>query len=246
MKTPAERVALDTEQRMRTVERLNRGGVIVLLPETCLIDATAEVGAGTVIEPNVQLLGAIRIGAGCLIRSGSVLENATLGDEVVIRQYCVLVDAVVENQATIGPFAHLRPGSEVGEQAHVGNFVEMKKARLGKGAKAGHLTYLGDAEVGDGTNIGAGVITCNYDGLRKHRTKIGKNTFVGSDSTLVAPVKIGDGAYIGAGSCITREVPADALAVGRSRQIVKPGWAARKRATRQESEPESKQCGNSQ
>ncbi len=239
VKTAAEAVAMDTDQRTRTVERLRREGVTVLLPETCLIDGTAQVGQGTVIEPNVQLLGAIRIGAGCLIRSGSVLEGVTLGDEVVIRQYCVLTDAVVESHATIGPFAHLRPGSEVGEQAHVGNFVEMKRARLGKGAKAGHLSYLGDAGIGDGTNIGAGVITCNYDGVNKHRTRIGQNAFVGSDTTLVAPLTIGDGAYVGAGSCITRDVPPDALAVGRSQQIVKPGWAARKRATRQESVRES-------
>jgi bifunctional UDP-N-acetylglucosamine pyrophosphorylase/glucosamine-1-phosphate N-acetyltransferase len=124
----------------------------------------------------------------------------------------------------------LRPGSEIGEQAHVGNFVETKKAKLGKGAKANHLTYLGDAEIGAGTNIGAGVITCNYDGVNKHTTVIGARVFVGSDSTLVAPIRIGDGAYIGAGSCITREVPADALAVGRSRQMTKEGWAAGKRA----------------
>ena len=130
----------------------------------------------------------------------------------------------------IGPFAHLRPGCEIGEDAHIGNFVETKKSKLGKGAKAGHLTYLGDAEIGARTNIGAGVITCNYDGVHKHTTHIGKGVFVGSDSTLVAPVTVGDGAYIGAGSCITKDVPAGSLAVGRAHQITKEGWAAARRA----------------
>ena len=137
-----------------------------------------------------------------------MIENCTLGDRVLIRQSCVLADSTIADGAKIGPFAHLRPGCEIGEEAHVGNFVEIKKAKLGKGAKANHLTYLGDAEIGEGTNIGAGVITCNYDGVNKHPTHIGKGVFVGSDSTLVAPVTIGDGAYIGAGSCITKDVPA--------------------------------------
>jgi bifunctional UDP-N-acetylglucosamine pyrophosphorylase/glucosamine-1-phosphate N-acetyltransferase len=174
----------------------------------------------------VQLLGQTRIGADCQIRSFSVIENCTLGDRVLLRQSCILTDSKVADGAKIGPFAHLRPGSEIGEDAHVGNFVETKKTKLGKGAKASHLTYLGDAEVGEGTNIGAGVITCNYDGVNKHVTRIGKGAFVGSDSTLVAPVTVGDGAYIGAGSCITKEVPADALAVARARQITKEDWAA--------------------
>ena len=156
----------------------------------------------------MQLLGHTRIGSECLIRSYSVIENCTLGNRVLIRQSCVLTDSAVADGAKIGPFAHLRPGSEIGEDAHVGNFVETKKAKLGKGVKASHLTYLGDAEIGEGTNIGAGVITCNYDGVNKHRTHIGKDAFVGSDSTLVAPVTVEDGAYIGAGSCITKDVPA--------------------------------------
>jgi len=149
---------------------------------------------------------------------------------VLIRQSCILTDSSVAEGAKIGPFAHLRPGSEIGEDAHVGNFVETKKARLGKGAKANHLSYIGDAEVGEKTNIGAGVITCNYDGVHKHMTRIGKGVFVGSDSTLVAPVTIEDGAYIGAGSCITKDVPAGALAVARARQISKEGWVAAKQA----------------
>jgi bifunctional UDP-N-acetylglucosamine pyrophosphorylase/glucosamine-1-phosphate N-acetyltransferase len=157
-----------------------------------------------------------------------------VGKNVLIRQGCVLTDSTVADGARIGPFAHLRPGSEIGQDAHVGNFVETKKAKLGRGAKANHLTYLGDAEVGAGSNIGAGVITCNYDGVNKHQTRIGQGAFVGSDSTLVAPVAIGDGAYVGAGSCITKDVPSGALAVGRARQITKEGWVSARRARREE------------
>jgi bifunctional UDP-N-acetylglucosamine pyrophosphorylase / glucosamine-1-phosphate N-acetyltransferase len=179
------------------------------------------------------LLGHTKIGTGCLIRSYTVIENCTLDRNVLVQQSSVLTDSTVASGAKIGPFAHLRPGSEIGEEAHIGNFVETKKTRLGKGAKANHLTYLGDTEVGERTNIGAGTITCNYDGVIKHATRIGKNAFVGSDTTLVAPIVVGDGAYIGAGSCITKDVPADSLAVGRERQIVKNGWAAALRAKRQ-------------
>jgi len=228
--TIPELVALDATLRANTALRLMAEGVTIFKPETCVIDADVEAGPDTVIEPGVQLLGRTRIGSDCFIRSGTVIENSTIADGVLIRQSCVIADSIIGPGAKIGPFAHLRPGSEIGEDAHVGNFVETKKARLGKGAKANHLTYLGDAEIGAGANIGAGVITCNYDGVNKHTTTIGKGVFVGSDSTLVAPISIGDGAYIGAGSCITHEVPADALAVGRSRQIVKEGWAARRRS----------------
>ena len=225
-----ERVARVTAQQIAAAERLLSGGVAIFRAETCVIDPEVEVAPETIIEPFVQLLGKTRIGAGCHIRSYSVIENCTLGENVLIRQSCILADSSVESGAKIGPFAHLRPGSEIGEDAHVGNFVETKKARLGKGAKANHLTYLGDTEIGDATNIGAGVITCNYDGVNKHRTTIGKGVFVGSDSTLVAPVTIGDGAYIGAASCITRDTPEGALAVGRARQMIKEGWAAARRA----------------
>jgi acetyltransferase-like isoleucine patch superfamily enzyme len=207
-------------------------GVTISRPESCVIDPEVEVAPGTVIEPFVQLLGKTRVGAGCRIRSFSVIENCTLGDGVLIRQSCVLEDSTIADGAQIGPFAHLRPGSEIGENAHVGNFVETKKVKLGKGAKANHLTYLGDAEIGEGTNIGAGTITCNYDGVNKNLTRIGKGAFVGSDSTLVAPVTIGDGAYIGAASCITKDVPADALAIGRGKQVNIEGWAATRRAKR--------------
>jgi bifunctional UDP-N-acetylglucosamine pyrophosphorylase/glucosamine-1-phosphate N-acetyltransferase len=228
--TIAELVALDATLRAATASRLMAAGITIFRPETCVIDAEVEVAPDTVIEPFVQLLGTTRIGSDCLIRSYSVIENCTLGDAVLIRQSCVLEGSALANGAQIGPFAHLRPGTEIGEGAHVGNFVETKKAKLGKGVKAGHLTYLGDAEIGEGTNIGAGVITCNYDGVHKHPTRIGKGVFVGSDSTLVAPVTLEDGAYVGAGSCITRNVPAGALAVGRAREFIKEGWVAARRA----------------
>jgi bifunctional UDP-N-acetylglucosamine pyrophosphorylase/glucosamine-1-phosphate N-acetyltransferase len=224
--TIAELVALDATLRASTASRLMAAGVTIFRPETCVIDADVEVEPDTVIEPFVQLLGKTRIGSDCLIRSYSVIENCTLGNGVLMLQSCILNDSIVADGAKIGPFARLRPGSDIGKNAHVGNFVETKKVKLGAGSKANHLTYLGDTEVGEGTNIGAGVITCNYDGVNKHRTKIGNGVFVGSDSTLVAPITIEDDSYIGAGSCITKTVPAGSLSVGRARQIIKEGWAA--------------------
>lgn len=235
--TISELVAMDAQARAAKAARLMEAGVTIFRPDTTVIDPDVEIGPGTVIEPFVQLLGSTRIGAGSHIRSFTVIENCAIGDQVLIRQSCILTESTVASGAKIGPFAHLRPGSEIGEEAHIGNFVETKKARVGKGAKANHLTYLGDAEVGEGTNIGAGVITCNYDGVNKHATRIGKNAFVGSDSTLVAPVTVEDGAYIGAASCITKDVPADALAVGRARQVTKEGWAIARRARQKRTEP---------
>lgn len=233
--TLAELAALDTKVRAATASRLMAAGVTIFKPETCLIDAEVEVAPDTVIEPYVQLRGSTRIGAECLIRSYTVIENCSLGNDVLVRQSCILNDSKVADGARIGPFAHVRPGCEIGEDVHIGNFVETKKARLNKGVKAGHLTYLGDAEIGERTNIGAGTITCNYDGVQKHKTRIGKDAFIGSDSTLVAPVTLEDGAYIGAGSCITKNVPAGALAVGRAHQTTKEGWVAARRA-RQEAQ----------
>lgn len=228
--TIAELVALDASLHAATANRLMASGVTIFRPETCVIDAEVEIEPDTIIEPFVQLLGKTKIGGECRIRSYSVIENCTLGNDVLVRQGCVLAESLVADGARIGPFAHLRPGSDIGQDAHVGNFVETKKTKLGKGAKANHLSYLGDAEVGAGSNIGAGVITCNYDGVHKHQTRIGQGAFIGSDSTLVAPIEIGDGSYIGAGSCITRDVPSGALAVGRSRQVTKEGWAIARRA----------------
>jgi bifunctional UDP-N-acetylglucosamine pyrophosphorylase / glucosamine-1-phosphate N-acetyltransferase len=232
--TIAEIVALDANLRMATAHRLMASGVTIFRPETCVIDSEVEIEPDTIIEPFVQLLGKTRIGAECRIRSYSVIEDCTLGSDVLVLQSCVLNDSVVSDRARIGPFARLRPGSEIGQDAHVGNFVETKKAKLGKGAKANHLSYLGDAEVGAGSNIGAGVITCNYDGVHKYVTRIGQGAFVGSDSTLVAPIEIGDGAYIAAGSCITKDVPSGALALARSHQVTKEGWAVARRAAKAE------------
>jgi len=228
--TIAEMMALDANLRMASARRLMAAGVTIFRPETCVIDADVEVGPDTVIEPFVQLLGSTRIGSDCKIRSYTVVENCSVGNDVVLLQSCVMADSTVADGARLGPFTRLRPGCEIGEEVHMGNFVEAKKAKLHKGAKAGHLAYLGDAEIGEGTNIGAGVITCNYDGVHKHKTLIGNDAFIGSDSTLVAPVEVGDRAYIGAGSCITKDVPAGSLAVARAHQVTKEGWADSRRA----------------
>ncbi len=227
--TIAEMMAIDGKLRLSTAKRLMAEGVTIFRPETTVIDADVRVGSDTVIEPFVQLLGNTTIGGDCRIRSYSVLENVTLGDGVTVRQGCIVTQSRVDDRAVLGPYAHIRPESEIGEGAHVGNFVETKKMRLGKGSKANHLTYLGDAEIGTGVNVGAGVITCNYDGVHKNKTVIGDGAFVGSDSTLVAPLTVGHGAYIAAGSCITEDVPNDALALGRARQMTKEGWAEKRR-----------------
>ena len=230
--TIAEMMHLDQAMRAASARRLMAQGVTIFRPDTCVIDAQVTVGPDTILEPYVQLLGATRIGSDCRIRSYSVIQNSTLADNVLVRNGCILDGAVVADAAILGPYSHLRPESHIGERAHVGNFVETKKVRLGKGSKANHLNYLGDAVIGDGVNIGAGAITCNYDGVHKHLTTIGDHAFVGSDATLIAPLTIGEGSYIAAGSSITDEVPAGALALGRSRQVVKEGWAARKKAER--------------
>jgi bifunctional UDP-N-acetylglucosamine pyrophosphorylase/glucosamine-1-phosphate N-acetyltransferase len=231
--TIAEMMELDRELRLATARRLMAKGVTIYRPDTVILDAGVEVGADTIIEPFAQLLGTTHVGSDCRIRSWSVIRNSTLGDHVLILEGCVIADAQIEKGAQLGPYAHLRPGCHVGESAKVGNFVEMKKTRLGAGSKANHLTYLGDAQIGSGVNIGAGTITCNYDGVEKHPTLIGDGVFIGSDSALVAPLVIGEGAYIGAGSVITKDVPADALAIGRTRQVTKPGWAKNRRAQRE-------------
>jgi bifunctional UDP-N-acetylglucosamine pyrophosphorylase/glucosamine-1-phosphate N-acetyltransferase len=239
--TIAEMMHLDAAMRLATARRLMAAGVTIFRPETCIIDAEVTIGPDTVIEPYVQLLGKTTIGSDSRIRSYSVIQNSTLGDSVLVRNGCILDAAEVANQAILGPYAHLRPESRIGEGAHVGNFVETKKATLGKGAKANHLNYLGDTIIGANVNIGAGAITCNYDGVHKHLTTIGDGAFVGSDSTLVAPVTIGAGSYIAAGSSITEDVPEGALALGRSRQVTKPGWVAARKAI-QKDHGEKKGC----
>jgi bifunctional UDP-N-acetylglucosamine pyrophosphorylase/glucosamine-1-phosphate N-acetyltransferase len=182
-----------------------------------------------VLEPGVQLLGATKIGARCIIRTGSVLSDAVLGDDVIIEAHSVVAQSRLDSDVVIGPFARLRGGTHLKSGARIGNFVELKNSTVGEGTKAMHLTYLGDAKIGVKSNIGAGTITCNYDGFHKHPTTIGHRVFIGSDSALVAPVRIGDGAYVAAGSIITENVPAEALGIARGRQVNKPGWAARKR-----------------
>jgi len=230
--TIAEMMHLDAAMRLATARKLMAAGVTIFRPETTVIDSMVEVGADTTIEPYVQLLGNTRIGQDCRVRSYSVIQNSTIGDGVLVRNGCILDSATVGRCAVLGPYSHLRPRSDIGEDAHVGNFVETKNIRLGRGSKANHLNYLGDADIGAGVNVGAGAITCNYDGVHKHKTTIGDGAFIGSDSTLIAPVTVGDGAYIAAGSSITEDVPAGALALGRSRQTTKPGWvASRKKKT---------------
>lgn len=228
--TLAELASLDAELRMRKCQELMAAGVSIYRPDTCVIDPDVEIGPDTIIEPFVQVLGASRIGSDCRIRSFSIISDSQLANGVLVRPGCIIDQSQVAAGALLGPYSHLRPASEIGEGAHIGNFVETKKTRLGRSSKANHLTYLGDAEIGENVNIGAGTITCNYDGVHKHVTVIEDGAFVGSDSTLVAPVRIGKGSYIAAGSTITDNVPEDSLALGRARQTVKEDWAKRRRA----------------
>jgi bifunctional UDP-N-acetylglucosamine pyrophosphorylase/glucosamine-1-phosphate N-acetyltransferase len=237
--TIREMMELDAEMRRKKADALMASGVTIFRPETCVIDSSVEVGPDTVIEPFVQLLGNTRVGEDCRIRSYSVVSDSTIASAVTVKPGCILDQAQVASGAILGPYSHLRPGSDIGEGAHVGNFVETKKVKLGKGSKANHLTYLGDAEIGAGVNIGAGTITCNYDGVNKHTTSIGDGAFIGSDTTLVAPVVVGPGSYVGAGSCITQEVPPDSLALSRPPQVTKEGWAKKKREERAASRAKS-------
>jgi len=228
--TRAEIAQVDQLFRERKRAALMDAGVTIHLPETVLIDLEVEVGPDTVIEPCVQLLGKTRIGSACTIRTGSVLSDAVLEDNVTVKPHCVVASSHLAVGASVGPFAHLRDAAELRPGARVGNYVEVKKSVLSEGVKAMHLTYLGDAKIGRDTNIGAGTITCNYDGVRKNPTTIGKRVFVGSGTELIAPVKVGDAAYIAAGSTITENVPAGALGIARGRQINKPGWVVERRA----------------
>jgi bifunctional UDP-N-acetylglucosamine pyrophosphorylase / glucosamine-1-phosphate N-acetyltransferase len=227
--TRADLAEVDRIFREWKREALMNLGVSIQLPETVLIDPEVVAGEDTVIEPGVQLLGTTRIGARCTIRAGSILSNAMLGNDVVVEAHCVVADSKLDDRVTVGPFARLRGGNHLKAGVHIGNFVELKKSTVGEGTKAGHLTYLGDAKIGAKTNVGAGTITCNYDGFHKYPTTIGNRVFIGSDSALVAPVRIGDGAYVAAGSTITENVPAEALGIARGRQVTKAGWAAKKR-----------------
>jgi bifunctional UDP-N-acetylglucosamine pyrophosphorylase/glucosamine-1-phosphate N-acetyltransferase len=215
--------------RRRILDRLMADGVTVLDPASAYVDDTVEIGADTVLYPGVIVEGRTIIGAECIVGAGSHVSASRLGDRVTLRPYCVLNEATVESGASLGPFCHLRPLSQVGPDARIGNFVELKKSRIGRGAKVPHLSYVGDATLGADVNWGAGAITCNYDGSAKHETVVGAGAFIGTNSSLVAPVTVGDGAYVGAGSVITRDVPSEALAVTRAPQTVREGWAARRR-----------------
>jgi bifunctional UDP-N-acetylglucosamine pyrophosphorylase/glucosamine-1-phosphate N-acetyltransferase len=218
----------------RAASALMRAGVTIEDPDRFDVDEGVEVGEETVIEPNVRLLGRTRVGPGCRLGAGSVLRDTVVGEGVTVNPYTVTDDARLERGAIVGPFSRLRPGADIGEEAHVGNFVEVKKTRLGKGSKANHLAYLGDARIGERVNVGAGTITCNYDGERKNPTVIGDGAFIGSDSILVAPIEIGAGAYVAAGSTLTDAVPPGALALGRARQSNKEGWAEKRQAAKGE------------
>ncbi|MBI5440043.1 MAG: bifunctional UDP-N-acetylglucosamine diphosphorylase/glucosamine-1-phosphate N-acetyltransferase GlmU [Deltaproteobacteria bacterium] len=216
--------------------RINRAwmeaGVTLEDPASTWIEPDVELAEDVVLAPSCRLTGKTRVGEGAQIGQGCVISDSEIGPEALVKPYCVVSGATVAAQAQIGPFAHLRPGAEIGPSAHVGNFVELKKSKLGRGSKANHLTYLGDATIGEGVNIGAGTITCNYDGVAKHRTIIGDGAFIGSNASLVAPVTVGPAATVAAGSTITQDVPPGSLGVGRQRQQNIEGWGARPKSRR--------------
>lgn len=224
-----ELAAADRRFRERKARELMLSGVTIEKPETVTIDMQVQIGIDSTVEPFARILGNTVIGEGSRVGACAILTDSELADDVEVGPFTIVGSSRLERGARVGPFARLRFDNHVGEGAHVGNFVEMKKVDLGAGAKAMHLAYLGDASVGRNANIGAGTITCNYDGVKKQRVNIGDEAFVGSNSTLVAPVEIGEGAYLAAGSVITEPVPPDALALGRSRQVNKEAWARRRR-----------------
>ena len=224
-----ELAEVDQILRRRKVHQLMVSGVTIELPDTVIVDKHVEVGQDTVIGPFVHLTGRTKIGENCHVGASSVIHGTLLEDGVEILPFTTIHDCHIETGAHVGPYARLRMNAHVETGAHIGNFVELKKTRLGAGAKASHLAYLGDSKIGKDVNIGAGTITCNYDGKKKHQTIIGEGAFIGSNSTLVAPVEIGAGSYVGAGSVVTDPVPDDALALGRGRQVIKEGWARKRR-----------------
>ena len=215
--------------RQRTARQLLLAGVTLEQPETTAIDAQVRVGIDTVIGPFAQLLGNTQIGENCTVGACSIIQDSVIADNVEIAPFTVVANSRIEAGARVGPFARLRMNNVVGESAHIGNFVELKNTHFGARCSASHLSYLGDSEIGDGTNIGAGTITCNYDGIRKHPTRIGAGAFIGSNSTLVAPVEVGDEGFVAAGSVVTDSVPPGSLAIGRARQVVKDGWVDKRK-----------------
>jgi bifunctional UDP-N-acetylglucosamine pyrophosphorylase/glucosamine-1-phosphate N-acetyltransferase len=213
----------------RHIRKLESAGVVFENPASCSIDTTVSIQAGARIGPNVQLRGSTSLAEDVVVEGSALIIDSKLGRGATVKLGCRVEGAIIGAETSVGPFAHVRPGTELGSHVRIGNFVETKNAKLEDGAKASHLTYLGDCSVGADTNIGAGTITCNYDGYSKHKTTIGKGVFIGSNSCLVAPIEIGDGALVAAGSSVTKNVPADALALGRASQTNKEGWAKARR-----------------
>jgi len=222
--------AVAVVQRRRILDRMMEGGVTIVDPASTYIEDTVMIGPDTVVQPQTVIEGATVIGSECVIGAGSHVSGSRLADRVVLKPYSIIEEAAIDEDATLGPFCHLRPGCHIGAGAEIGNFAELKKSRVGKKTKIHHVSYTGDATLGERVNVGAGTITCNYDGQRKHPTVIGDGVFVGTNSSLVAPLTIGEGAYVAAGSVITRDVPPGALALERSPQVVKDGWAAKRKS----------------
>jgi bifunctional UDP-N-acetylglucosamine pyrophosphorylase / glucosamine-1-phosphate N-acetyltransferase len=222
--TRVELAEADRLLRARKAEDLMLSGVTIERPETVSIDERVRIGVDTVIEPFARILGDTQIGEDCVIGAGAIIESSRLAAGSVVKPYTLISASRIETGAQVGPFARLRPNADIGRDARIGNFVEVKNSRIGAGAKSQHLAYLGDARIGDRVNVGAGTITCNFDGEKKHETIIGEGAFIGSNATLVAPVEIGAESYVGAGSVITDAVPEQALALGRGRQVVKTDW----------------------
>ena len=238
---PEEILGINTRMDLAVAEKVMRrrilnghlqGGVTLMDPETTWIDAGVLIGRDTVIYPNTRIDGTTAIGEDCVIGSYCHLSDCQVGSHVTIKDSCVLAGSCLEDESVIGPFSHLRPGTTIRRRARIGNFVEAKKVDLGEGSKANHLTYLGDAFIGKNVNVGAGTITCNYDGFEKFETVIEDEVFIGSDTQLIAPVKVGRGAVIGAGSTITNDVPPESLAISRSEQFNKSGWVKKRKGTK--------------
>jgi bifunctional UDP-N-acetylglucosamine pyrophosphorylase/glucosamine-1-phosphate N-acetyltransferase len=225
--TLAQLAEVSEELKNRKLNELFTSGVRILNPQTVHFDHDVKIGVGSVIYPGVTILGKTTIGENVTIESGTFIKNSQVESNVEILANSYLEEAIVRTEATIGPMARLRPGTDIGPECKIGNFVEVKKAKLEKGAKVSHLSYIGDAEIGENSNIGCGFITCNYDGANKHRTKIGKNTFIGSDCQAIAPVEVGNDAFVAAGTTITKNIPDGAFGIGRSQLSVKEGQAKR-------------------
>lgn len=238
--TRKELAAAEENLRRITLENLMENGVTLMDPQNTYVQSTVKVGRDTILYPNTHLEGETVIGEGCRILPHSRILNSTLGNNITVLDSCLIQDAVVGDNVNIGPFAHLRPGSNIGKSARIGNFVEVKKSVIGEGSKVPHLSYIGDTVMGKRVNIGAGSITCNYDGIAKHQTTIGDDVFAGSDTKFVAPVTVGEGAIIAAGSTITEDVPPHALAVARAHQVNKDGWAKEKGKKKEKKEENEK------